>query len=129
MFLLPEPTGLRLFHCAGVKLLWPFISWLRHWEQFQQDRLPNSSTPCAYLFSILCAESDISLLSCSDMRHVRNCPIDCASVYYNGLRRSGIYSIMPSVGGMPIEVLCEMDTEGTAPTPSPSKARGGGCLT
>ncbi|XP_042743404.1 angiopoietin-related protein 7-like [Lagopus leucura] len=47
-----------------------------------------------------------------DMRHVRNCPIDCASVYYNGLRRSGIYSIMPSVGGMPIEVLCDMDTEG-----------------
>ncbi|OXB60661.1 hypothetical protein ASZ78_001450 [Callipepla squamata] len=47
-----------------------------------------------------------------EMRHGRNCPIDCASVYYNGLRRSGIYSIMPSVGGMPIEVLCEMDTEG-----------------
>uniref|UniRef100_A0A8C3KZQ6 Fibrinogen C-terminal domain-containing protein n=1 Tax=Chrysolophus pictus TaxID=9089 RepID=A0A8C3KZQ6_CHRPC len=68
--------------------------------------------PCASLFFILRAENHISLLSCSDMRHVRNCPIDCASVYYNGLRRSGIYSIMPSVGGMPIEVLCEMDTEG-----------------
>nr|XP_038033254.1 fibrinogen-like protein 1 [Anas platyrhynchos] len=47
-----------------------------------------------------------------EMKHARNCPIDCASVYYNGLRRSGVYSIMPSVGGMPIEVLCEMDTEG-----------------
>nr|XP_025957791.1 angiopoietin-related protein 7-like [Dromaius novaehollandiae] len=47
-----------------------------------------------------------------EVKHARNCPIDCASVYYNGLRRSGIYSIMPSVGGMPIEVLCEMDTEG-----------------
>ncbi|XP_010123223.1 PREDICTED: angiopoietin-related protein 7-like [Chlamydotis macqueenii] len=45
-------------------------------------------------------------------KHGRNCPVDCASVYYNGLRRSGIYSIMPSVGGMPIEVLCEMETEG-----------------
>ncbi|KAM6323541.1 LOW QUALITY PROTEIN: techylectin-5B-like [Aegotheles albertisi] len=42
----------------------------------------------------------------------RNCPIDCSSVYYNGLRQSGIYSIMPSVRGVPIEVLCEMDTEG-----------------
>ncbi|XP_029893561.1 angiopoietin-related protein 7-like isoform X2 [Aquila chrysaetos chrysaetos] len=47
-----------------------------------------------------------------EVKHARNCPIDCASVYYNGLRRSGVYSIMPSVGGMPIEVLCEMDTEG-----------------
>ncbi|PKU32641.1 angiopoietin-related protein 7-like [Limosa lapponica baueri] len=54
----------------------------------------------------------VSLLSCSEVKHGRNCPIDCASVYYNGLRRSGVYSIMPSVGGMPIEVLCEMDTEG-----------------
>ncbi|NXH81087.1 FCN2 protein, partial [Edolisoma coerulescens] len=42
----------------------------------------------------------------------RNCPVDCASVYYNGLRRSGIYSILPSVRDVPIEVLCEMDTEG-----------------
>ncbi|XP_041272069.1 fibrinogen-like protein 1, partial [Onychostruthus taczanowskii] len=46
------------------------------------------------------------------IKHGRNCPIDCASVYYNGLRRSGIYSILPSVRGIPIEVLCEMDTEG-----------------
>ncbi|XP_030410221.1 angiopoietin-related protein 7-like [Gopherus evgoodei] len=47
-----------------------------------------------------------------DVKHAKNCPIDCASIYYNGIRRSGVYSIMPSVGGMPIEVLCEMDTEG-----------------
>ncbi|XP_033367495.1 angiopoietin-4-like [Parus major] len=47
-----------------------------------------------------------------EIKHGRNCPIDCASVYSNGLRRSGIYSILPSVRGVPIEVLCEMDTEG-----------------
>ncbi|XP_074392458.1 fibrinogen-like protein 1 isoform X1 [Zonotrichia albicollis] len=47
-----------------------------------------------------------------EIKHGRNCPIDCASVYSNGLRRSGIYSILPSVRGIPIEVLCEMDTEG-----------------
>ncbi|NXO66380.1 FCN2 protein, partial [Phainopepla nitens] len=47
-----------------------------------------------------------------EIKHGRNCPIDCASIYYNGLRRSGIYSILPSVRGVPIEVLCEMDTEG-----------------
>ncbi|KAM7027980.1 fibrinogen-like protein 1 [Passerculus sandwichensis] len=47
-----------------------------------------------------------------EIKHGRNCPIDCASVYSNGLRRSGIYSILPAVRGIPIEVLCEMDTEG-----------------
>ncbi|XP_066196202.1 angiopoietin-related protein 7-like, partial [Sylvia atricapilla] len=47
-----------------------------------------------------------------EIRYNRNCPIDCASVYSNGLRRSGIYSVLPSVRGLPIEVLCEMDTEG-----------------
>ncbi|XP_015267022.1 PREDICTED: angiopoietin-4-like [Gekko japonicus] len=47
-----------------------------------------------------------------DVRHAKNCPIDCASIYYNGVRRSGVYSIMPSVEGLPIEVLCEMDVEG-----------------
>ncbi|NXG02533.1 ANGP1 protein, partial [Sakesphorus luctuosus] len=35
----------------------------------------------------------------------RSCPIDCASVYYTGLRRSGIYSVLPSVRGVPVEVL------------------------
>ncbi|XP_069461766.1 fibrinogen-like protein 1 [Ambystoma mexicanum] len=48
----------------------------------------------------------------SDMMHSKNCPIDCGDIYYGGTRRSGVYTIMPSVGGMPTEVLCEMDTEG-----------------
>ncbi|KAH0622930.1 hypothetical protein JD844_025846 [Phrynosoma platyrhinos] len=47
-----------------------------------------------------------------DVTHGKNCPIDCASIYYNGIRRSGVYSIMPSAEGLPIEVLCEMDVEG-----------------
>ncbi|XP_072842290.2 angiopoietin-4 [Pogona vitticeps] len=47
-----------------------------------------------------------------DAKHAKNCPIDCASIYYNGIRRSGIYSIMPSAEGLPMEVLCEMDIEG-----------------
>ncbi|XP_056371606.1 fibrinogen-like protein 1 [Oenanthe melanoleuca] len=46
------------------------------------------------------------------IKHGRNCPMDCASVYYTGLRRSGIYSVLPSVRGLPVEVLCDMDTEG-----------------
>lgn len=43
---------------------------------------------------------------------MRNCPIDCASIYYNGVRRSGLYTVVPSVAGMPVEVYCDMDTDG-----------------
>ncbi|KAJ8410219.1 hypothetical protein AAFF_G00202000 [Aldrovandia affinis] len=46
-----------------------------------------------------------------EVQHVRNCPIDCASIYYNGVRRSGIYTVVPSLGAMPVEVFCDMDTE------------------
>ncbi|KAM6954076.1 techylectin-5B [Aplochiton taeniatus] len=47
-----------------------------------------------------------------EVQHVRNCPIDCASVYYNGVRRSGPYTVVPSLGAMPVEVYCDMDTDG-----------------
>lgn len=43
---------------------------------------------------------------------MRNCPIDCASIYYNGVRRSGLYTVVPSLGVMPVEVYCDMETEG-----------------
>ncbi|XP_061098640.1 angiopoietin-related protein 7-like [Conger conger] len=46
-----------------------------------------------------------------EVQHVRNCPIDCASIYYNGVHRSGIYTVVPSLGAMPVEVYCDMDTE------------------
>uniref|UniRef100_A0A4W6D1Y3 Si:ch211-203k16.3 n=1 Tax=Lates calcarifer TaxID=8187 RepID=A0A4W6D1Y3_LATCA len=48
----------------------------------------------------------------SEIQHVRNCPIDCASIYYNGVRRSGLYTVVPSLAGMPVEVYCDMDTDG-----------------
>ncbi|XP_014061174.1 angiopoietin-related protein 7 [Salmo salar] len=47
-----------------------------------------------------------------EVQHVRNCPIDCASIYYNGVRRSGLYTVVPSLGVMPVEVYCDMETEG-----------------
>ncbi|KAF4099809.1 fibrinogen-like protein 1 [Onychostoma macrolepis] len=47
-----------------------------------------------------------------EVQHVRNCPIDCASIYYNGVRRSGIYTVVPSLGAMPVEVYCDMDADG-----------------
>ncbi|CAB1340123.1 unnamed protein product [Coregonus sp. 'balchen'] len=47
-----------------------------------------------------------------EVQHVRNCPIDCASIYYNGVRRSGLYTVVPSLGAMPVEVYCDMETEG-----------------
>lgn len=43
---------------------------------------------------------------------MRNCPIDCASIYYNGVRRSGLYTVVPSLAGMSVEVYCDMDTDG-----------------
>ncbi|KAK2890179.1 hypothetical protein Q8A73_018479 [Channa argus] len=46
------------------------------------------------------------------VQHVRSCPIDCASIYYNGVRRSGLYTVVPSLIGMPVEVYCDMDTDG-----------------
>ncbi|MBN3316186.1 ANGL7 protein, partial [Atractosteus spatula] len=47
-----------------------------------------------------------------EIQRVRNCPIDCASIYYNGVRRTGIYTVVPSMGVAPVEVFCDMDTEG-----------------
>uniref|UniRef100_A0A3Q1I9D8 Fibrinogen C-terminal domain-containing protein n=1 Tax=Anabas testudineus TaxID=64144 RepID=A0A3Q1I9D8_ANATE len=47
-----------------------------------------------------------------DVQHVRNCPIDCASIYHNGVRRSGLYTVVPSLAGMPVQVYCDMDTDG-----------------
>ncbi|XP_062303553.1 microfibril-associated glycoprotein 4 [Osmerus eperlanus] len=47
-----------------------------------------------------------------EVQHVRNCPIDCASLYYNGVHRSGVYTVVPSLGSLPVEVYCDMETEG-----------------
>uniref|UniRef100_G3P4N3 Fibrinogen C-terminal domain-containing protein n=1 Tax=Gasterosteus aculeatus aculeatus TaxID=481459 RepID=G3P4N3_GASAC len=39
------------------------------------------------------------------------CPSDCASLYHSGVRRSGVYTIVPSAGnGVP--VYCDMETGG-----------------
>lgn len=43
---------------------------------------------------------------------MRNCPVDCASIYYNGVRRSGLYTVVPTLAAMPVEVYCDMDTDG-----------------
>ncbi|XP_063079966.1 fibroleukin [Engraulis encrasicolus] len=47
-----------------------------------------------------------------EVQHIRNCPIDCASLYYSGVHRSGVFTIVPSRGGSPLEVYCNMETEG-----------------
>ncbi|XP_077367209.1 fibrinogen-like protein 1 [Festucalex cinctus] len=47
-----------------------------------------------------------------EIHHMRNCPIDCASIFYNGVRRSGVYTVVPSLAGVPVEVYCDMDTDG-----------------
>lgn len=47
-----------------------------------------------------------------ETQHMRNCPIDCASIYYNGVRRSGLYTVVPAMVGSTVEVYCDMDTDG-----------------
>ncbi|XP_075941747.1 uncharacterized protein LOC142944384 [Anarhichas minor] len=39
------------------------------------------------------------------------CPSDCASLYYNGVRHSGVYTIIQSPG-IALPVYCDMETEG-----------------
>ncbi|XP_034053572.1 angiopoietin-related protein 7 isoform X2 [Gymnodraco acuticeps] len=48
----------------------------------------------------------------TEYQHVSNCPIDCASIYYNGVRRSGLYTVVPFLAGVPVQVYCDMDTDG-----------------
>ncbi|XP_075454738.1 fibrinogen-like protein 1 [Ascaphus truei] len=48
----------------------------------------------------------------ADVRHTSTRPIDCSKMYYNGIQRSRVYTIMPAIGGIPTDVLCEMDIEG-----------------
>ena len=38
--------------------------------------------------------------------------MDCASIYYNGERRSGLYTVIPLMAGVPLQVFCDMDTDG-----------------
>uniref|UniRef100_A0A3Q3GMM4 Fibrinogen C-terminal domain-containing protein n=1 Tax=Labrus bergylta TaxID=56723 RepID=A0A3Q3GMM4_9LABR len=50
-------------------------------------------------------------LTSSDGAHLSLCPSDCASLYHNGVRRSGVYSIVLSPGSSR-PVYCDMETEG-----------------
>ncbi|XP_056418973.1 fibrinogen-like protein 1 [Hyla sarda] len=46
------------------------------------------------------------------MKLPKPCHSDCSSLYHNGIRSSGVYTILPSSGGSPVEVFCDMDTQG-----------------
>ncbi|XP_066447696.1 angiopoietin-related protein 7-like [Eleutherodactylus coqui] len=46
------------------------------------------------------------------MKQTKPCHSDCSNLYYNGIRSSGVYTIMPSSGGSPLEVFCDMETQG-----------------
>ncbi|XP_022086123.1 microfibril-associated glycoprotein 4-like [Acanthaster planci] len=39
-------------------------------------------------------------------------PKDCAGVFANGMTTSGVYKIQPEVGDGPIDVYCDMETDG-----------------
>ena len=74
----------------------------------------GAKTQLQYLNSPL-RRLQVILLVPSEVQHVRSCPIDCATIYYNGVRRSGLYTVVPAHGGMPVEVYCDMDTDGQWP--------------
>uniref|UniRef100_A0A8C6SL81 Si:ch211-203k16.3 n=1 Tax=Neogobius melanostomus TaxID=47308 RepID=A0A8C6SL81_9GOBI len=57
------------------------------------------------------AQDTKSIVS-AESPHMRNCPIDCASIYYIGERRSGLYTVIPLMAGVPVQVYCDMDTDG-----------------
>ncbi|CAG5887955.1 unnamed protein product [Menidia menidia] len=46
-----------------------------------------------------------------DGRYMSFCPTDCASLYHNGVRRSGVYTIL-MFPGTSLPVYCDMETEG-----------------
>ncbi|XP_033492515.2 angiopoietin-4-like [Epinephelus lanceolatus] len=46
-----------------------------------------------------------------DGQHLSFCPSDCASLYHNGVRHSGVYTIILSPGAT-LPVYCDMETEG-----------------
>ncbi|KAG8004838.1 Angiopoietin-2 [Nibea albiflora] len=46
-----------------------------------------------------------------DRQYLSLCPSDCASLYHNGVRRSGVYSIALTPGST-LPVYCDMETEG-----------------
>eukprot|EP00079_Xenopus_tropicalis_P013214 XP_002941291.2 PREDICTED: angiopoietin-related protein 7-like [Xenopus tropicalis] len=48
----------------------------------------------------------------AEFQHSRSCHTDCSSLYYNGIDRSGIYTIELAAGGIPTDVLCDMETDG-----------------
>ncbi|XP_070702903.1 fibrinogen C domain-containing protein 1-A-like [Pempheris klunzingeri] len=46
-----------------------------------------------------------------DGQYLSSCTSDCASLYHNGVRRSGVYTIVLSPGAT-LPVYCDMETEG-----------------
>ncbi|XP_061598143.1 angiopoietin-related protein 7-like isoform X2 [Cololabis saira] len=46
-----------------------------------------------------------------DGQHLSLCPSDCASLYHNGVRRSGVYTVVMTPGKT-LPVYCDMETEG-----------------
>ncbi|XP_041867359.1 fibrinogen-like protein 1 [Melanotaenia boesemani] len=50
-------------------------------------------------------------VSLSDGRFLSFCPSDCASLYHNGVRHSGVYTVIMFPGTI-LPVYCDMDTEG-----------------
>ncbi|XP_059205798.1 fibrinogen-like protein 1 [Centropristis striata] len=53
----------------------------------------------------------LSMRDTPDGQHMSFCSSDCASLYHNGVRHSGVYTIILSPGNT-LPVYCDMETEG-----------------
>uniref|UniRef100_A0A3B5L5N5 Si:ch211-203k16.3 n=1 Tax=Xiphophorus couchianus TaxID=32473 RepID=A0A3B5L5N5_9TELE len=84
----------------------------RHLNISLEQRFHELEVHYAEASSLLHLQGTLILDLQAEIQHVGNCPIDCASIYYNGVRRSGLYTVVPLLASMPVEVYCDMDTDG-----------------
>ncbi|XP_029299588.1 microfibril-associated glycoprotein 4-like [Cottoperca gobio] len=69
----------------------------------------SSNTGCT--IKVLRTTPLLSMPDTPDGQHLSFCPSDCASLYNNGVRHSGVYTIILSPGAI-LPVYCDMETEG-----------------
>ncbi|XP_054600961.1 angiopoietin-related protein 7 [Nothobranchius furzeri] len=92
-----------------VAVLYELQSQLRNLSASMQHT--NRNTGCT--ISVIGAAPPLSMRDTLPPggQYVSHCPSDCASLYHNGVRRSGVYTIVMSPSNT-FPVYCDMETDG-----------------